>query len=192
MAGTRQFNEADMLNKALNLFWEKGFQATSMIDLSKATGIQRGSLYNAYKSKTTLFIKAFDNYAKQLLEQIEELLSHPDLKTAITQFFESMTRRLCEDPQGNGCLSTRTMMESQKKDEIIMEKLIELLDNAEALIRKRLDKAKQLGKYDGNSQDTARYLVALSRGLAVIERVYGDENRMKAVYKTAVDTLPIR
>jgi AcrR family transcriptional regulator len=191
MAGTRQFDEGLALEKALNLFWKKGFNATSMLDLAKETGVQRGSLYNAYKSKTNIFVIAFDNYSTRLLKQIETSLQHPDLRSAINQFFESMTERLCDDSQSRGCLSTRTIMESHKKDKILMEKLVELLDNAEKLIIRRLDKAKSLGVFSGNTQETARYLIALSRGLAVIERVYGEKSRMQSIYRTAVNALPI-
>ena len=51
MVGTRQFDEDEMLAGALEVFWRKGFTGTSMIDLAEATGIQRGSLYNAYGDK---------------------------------------------------------------------------------------------------------------------------------------------
>ena len=47
MAGVRQFNEDDAFAHALDVFWRKGFRATSMLDLAEATGVQRGSLYNA-------------------------------------------------------------------------------------------------------------------------------------------------
>ncbi|MCZ7153843.1 TetR/AcrR family transcriptional regulator, partial [Salmonella enterica] len=57
MAGVRQFDEGLALDKALALFWQKGYAATSMQELAAATGVQRGSLYNAYGDKETLFLR---------------------------------------------------------------------------------------------------------------------------------------
>jgi AcrR family transcriptional regulator len=190
MAGTRQFNESDMLNKALQLFWRKGYQATSMIDLAKETGVQRGSLYNAYSDKSTLFIKAFQNYSSRLLGLMENSLSHPDTKTAITQLFDSITERMRNNPENNGCLSTRAIMEAKETDERIKEKLTELLNDMESIIQQRLEKGKKDGQFMGEPQDIARYLVALSRGIAVTERVYCDKSRIQKIYCTAIEMLP--
>ncbi|MGH1486773.1 MAG: TetR/AcrR family transcriptional regulator [Cellvibrionaceae bacterium] len=190
MAGTRQFNEADMLDKALSLFWRKGYKATSMIDLANETGVQRGSLYNAYNNKSTLFIKAFDNYSKKLLKLTEESLSDPQLKTAIMTFFESMTRRLCKESSNNGCLSTRAIMEANEQDEHIRNKLVQLLDDIERAIQQRLEKGVKDKEFSGDPEETARYLVTLTRGLAVIERVYYDESRIQKIYCTAIKMLP--
>ena len=60
MAGVRQFDEGAMIATALDLFWRQGLAATSMPDLAQATGIQRGSLYNAYGDKETIFLRSFD------------------------------------------------------------------------------------------------------------------------------------
>ena len=56
MVGTRQFDEDALLEAALNTFWQNGFTATSMIDVAEATGVQRGSLYNAYGDKRGIFL----------------------------------------------------------------------------------------------------------------------------------------
>src|ERR1700692_295496 len=63
MVGTRQFDEDALLEAALKTFWQNGFAATSMIDVAEATGVQRGSLYNAYGDKERLFLLPFDPYA---------------------------------------------------------------------------------------------------------------------------------
>ena len=65
MVGTRKFNEEEILSIVINVFRDKGYTATTMLDLAKETGVQRGSLYNAYKNKNTLFLKAFDYYTQQ-------------------------------------------------------------------------------------------------------------------------------
>jgi AcrR family transcriptional regulator len=62
MVGARQFDENEALEKAVVLFWKKGFAETSMHELAYATGVQRGFLYTAYKAKGTLFLRVFDLY----------------------------------------------------------------------------------------------------------------------------------
>ena len=60
MAGVRQFDEQQAYAAALEVFWTKGFRATSMLDLATATGVQRGSLYHAYGGKEQLFLRLFE------------------------------------------------------------------------------------------------------------------------------------
>ncbi|MEX3629140.1 MAG: helix-turn-helix domain-containing protein [Burkholderia sp.] len=77
MAGVRQFDEGEMLDKALALFWKKGYADTSMQELAAATGVQRGSLYNAYRDKETLFLRVFKVYAARFLEGARRTLEAP-------------------------------------------------------------------------------------------------------------------
>ncbi len=78
MVGTRQFDEDALLEVALKTFWQNGFAATSMIDVAEATGVQRGSLYNAYGDKERLFLLAFERYASRFLDFVRQALSNPD------------------------------------------------------------------------------------------------------------------
>src|SRR5260221_2545094 len=77
MVGTRQFDEDALLEAALKTFWQNGFAATSMIDVAQATGVQRGSLYNAYVDKERLFLRTFERYASRLLHLFRHALSKP-------------------------------------------------------------------------------------------------------------------
>lgn len=191
MAGIRQFDEQAVLKKALELFWQKGYRSTSMIDLATYTGIQRGSLYNTYKSKENLFIQSFSIYADFVLKNIEESLQSNDIEAAITRFFECMVQRLqCDDQSRNGCLGTRTIMESIDEEPVIGEQLKKLYHNYEELLYQRLEQAKKVGQFTGNSRDSARYLAALARGIAVTYQLYRDTKELQKIYRTAIKTLP--
>ena len=65
MVGARQFDEQEVIATALDVFWRKGLHDATMQDLAAATGVQRGSLYNAYGDKETIFLRAFDEYTEQ-------------------------------------------------------------------------------------------------------------------------------
>lgn len=190
MVGTRKFNEEDVLEHAIDVFWSKGYAATTMLDLAKETGVQRGSLYNAYQNKNTLFLKAFTHFTQQYLSFVESELQARNVKKAFTHFFKGMSERLTADKDIKGCFSTRTIMEAAQQCPEINKGLVYFLDGLEAVIAKRLKQAIQEKQFSGNAVATARYLVALTRGIAVIERVYNDKKRMTQIYETALDQMP--
>jgi len=190
MAGIRQFCEQTVFEQALELFWKKGYSATSMIDLAKETGVQRGSLYNAYQNKTTLFIKAFDYYSQEFLTTIETLLDHHNAKQALTQLFEGLCTRISTDSDNKGCLSTRTIVDVAKDCPEIQTALATFLDKIEALVYNTLITAHRQGQFTGDCKASARYIVALTRGIAVIERAYNDPERLADIYRTAIDQMP--
>lgn len=190
MAGTRKFDEQAVLDQAINIFWGKGYIATTMLDLAKETGVQRGSLYNAYQNKNTLFLKAFDHYMDKFLSLVEEDLHHDNAYLAFEQLLRNIVERLSSDKEGKGCFSTRTIMEAAQECPEVTQCLKQFLDRLEAIIHKRLQKAIDDGQFTGHAAENARYLVALTRGIAVIERVYCDKQRMIDIYQTALHYMP--
>ena len=192
MVGTRKFNEEEVLDIAVDVFSRKGFNATTMQDLAKETGVQRGSLYNAYKNKNILFYKAFSHYTEKFLKIIEAELQNPDANKAFTQLFKAIVDRLCSDKEVRGCFSTRAIMEASQKCPDIQSSLTHMIDGLESIIKNRLEQAIKDEQFSGNAQSTARYLVTLTRGIAVIERVYNDKARITEIYQTALEYMPFK
>ena len=192
MVGTRKFNEDNVLDIAVEVFSSKGFNATTMLDLAKETGVQRGSLYNAYQNKDVLFFKAFSHFTDHFLTFIEGELQHSDAKKAFTQLFKAIVERLCNDKEAKGCFSTRAIMEAAQKCPNIQLCLTGFLDSLEVIMKNRLEQAITDQQFIGNAQSTARYLVSLTRGIAVIERAYNDKARMTDIYQTALDYMPFK
>lgn len=192
MVGTRKFNEEKVLDIAIDVFSRKGFNATTMLDLAKETGVQRGSLYNAYQNKDVLFFKAFSHYTNKFLMLIEGELQNLDAKKAFTQLLKTIVERLCNDKEVRGCFSTRAIMEAAQKCSDIHICLTRFLDGLEIIMKNRLEQAIKDKQFIGDAQSTARYLVALTRGIAVIERVYNDKARMTEIYQTALAFMPFK
>jgi len=192
MVGTRKFNEEKVLDIAVDVFSTKGFNATTMLDLAKETGVQRGSLYNAYQNKNVLFFKAFNHYTDKFLTFIEGELQSSDAKEAFTQLFKTVVERLCSDEELRGCFSTRAIMEAAQKCPDITLCLTHFLDGLELIIKKRLEQAIKDKQFTGDAQSAARYLVSLTRGIAVIERAYNDKARMIDIYQTALEYMPFK
>ncbi len=192
MVGIRKFDEEKVLDIAINVFSKKGFNATTMLDLAKETGVQRGSLYNANQNKNVLFFKAFSYYTDNFLKFIEDELQDSDAEKAFTQLFKTIANRLCSDQEEKGCFSTRAIMEAAQKCPDIHVCLTRFLDGLEVIIKMRLEQAIKDQQFIGNAQSTARYLVALTRGIAVIERVYHDNARMTEICQTALSFMPFK
>jgi TetR/AcrR family transcriptional repressor of nem operon len=176
MAGVRQFNEEAVLEKALEVFWRQGYAQTSMPELAAATGVQRGSLYNAYQGKETLFLRAFDIYRDRFLSQLRASLDPLDLQDALTNFFGMVITSMRTGMPTRGCLTTKSAFGVEVLDPPVQEALRSLLDGLEAILLERLAHAGLAMP----AEDAARLIVTFTRGLVVIERVYQDEARMRA------------
>ncbi len=189
MVGTRKFDESCVLEHALNVFWNKGYTATTMLDLAKETGVQRGSLYNAYQNKNTLFVKAFEHYIQSFLQQTSESLQENNAKIAFHSLFEQLVERLSNDIENKGCFSTRIMMEAADEYPEIKHLLKKFLDGLEKIFAERLALAIKEKQFSGDPQANARYLVSITRSIAVIERIYNDKQRLTDIYKIALGNM---
>ena len=78
MAGTKQFDHGTVVDRAMMLFWRKGYGGTSIQDLEKATRLRRGSLYNAFGDKQGLFVAALKRYETTVSQERIKQLSNPD------------------------------------------------------------------------------------------------------------------
>jgi len=189
MAGVRQFDEGEALEKALALFWQKGYAHTTMQDLAEATGVQRGSLYNAYRDKETLFLRVFGVYRDRYVAQMREALDKPTLREALGSFFRFVITSIRTGVPTRGCLSTKTAVGMEELDETIRKAIKDLLDEIEAALYDRLSRPGDADQLAVPPREAARLIVTLTRGLVVVERVYGDEKRMRATAELAIGLL---
>lgn len=177
MAGVKQFDETAVMKVALDLFWRKGFAATSMLDLAGATGVQRGSLYNAYGGKDAIFLVAFEAYAERLLRLIRAALDQPDPQAALTAFFDAVIANMTSGRPARGCLSTRTAVEAAGPE--VQARVRRWLDEFETMIEAALAAPRFSHRLALPSTAAAQLLVTFTRGLAVMERVHHDPARLK-------------
>lgn len=114
MARPREFNETEALDRAVDVFWERGFEGTSIADLESATGLGRQSLYNAFGGKRELFLRALDRYAERNAAQdVGPLGSGLD---ALEGFLLESVAFLSEG--GRGCFMTKALLEDPKADDV--------------------------------------------------------------------------
>src|ERR1700755_2679328 len=104
MARTKDFDENEVLCKAIDLFWRKGYNGTSMQDLVDGLGISRSSLYDTYGDKHTLFIKALESYKGTNAVKFGDIISNSGTaKETIKKILEFITGGLLEDECHKGC-----------------------------------------------------------------------------------------
>lgn len=118
MARTREFNEEKVLEAAMQLFWEKGYEATSLSDLTARMGIQRPSIYSTFGDKKELFEAALRRYTTSRAADIRaRLQSHVSVKQAFATFFEEVIQAEYRKDLSNGCFCINTMVELAPHDE---------------------------------------------------------------------------
>ena len=121
MAGRRKFDEDEVLDRALMVFWQRGYGATSIDDLTAATGLKRGSLYAAFADKEKLFIACLRRYTQRVQTPMIEALHHPDPRQAIALMFEKRHGHSSNPEVPPGCLLTNTVLERASISEAITQ-----------------------------------------------------------------------
>lgn len=118
MARTREFDVDKALEAAMELFWEKGYEATSLQDLTSRMGIQRPSIYAAFGDKQELFEAALRRYTKLHASHVRSsLLNHSSAKQAVRAFFEQLIEEAYSGKPSRGCFCLNTMVELAPHDE---------------------------------------------------------------------------
>lgn len=118
MARTREFDEGKVLEAAMQLFWEKGYEATSLSDLTSRMGIQRPSIYSTFGDKKELFEAALRRYTTSRAADIRaRLQSHVSVKQSFATFFEEVIQAEYTKDLSNGCFCINTMVELAPHDE---------------------------------------------------------------------------
>jgi len=188
MVGARQFDEQEVIATALDVFWRKGLHDATMQDIATATGVQRGSLYNAYGDKEAIFLRAFDQYAAQFLETAGNALAAGDAAIRLRSFFDVIITNMTSGSPPRGCLTTRTALDAGISSDAVRQRVQGLLGKLEILVGKAIsaapDKPPAL-----ESARFARVVVTFTRGLAVMERAGYSRKQLKEVAMTFVASL---
>src|SRR5215471_8170840 len=114
MARTKEFIPEEVLDAASKVFWEKGFEATSIDDLVTATGVNRASLYGTFGDKAALFQKVVDRYNCQFMQMLAGAGADRSGLAKIRAVFEVIARETCEESRG--CLLVNTAAELGGRD----------------------------------------------------------------------------
>src|SRR5580704_15578370 len=189
MVGVRQFDEQEMIATALDVFWRKGLHDATMQDLAAATGVQRGSLYNAYGDKEAIFQRAFDQYAGQLMDSCGQALSEgDDIAARLRNFLDLLIVNMTSGSPPRGCLTTRTALDGGISSAAVRQRVQGVLTRLEQLVSKAISSAPDK-RLAANANRLARVVVTFTRGLAVMERAGYTRKQLKESAVTFIDAL---
>jgi TetR/AcrR family transcriptional repressor of nem operon len=172
MARPREFDEATVLEAAMNCFWAQGFEQTSVRDLAERMGITGASLYNAFGDKRSLYRRAFVHYLAQTVrDRVRRLEKLPPL-TAIRTFFDEIIERSVDDEQRRGCMLINAALELAPYDAEFQKLVAEEMIFIEAFFRRCVDAGQQDGSVAGASppDQLAKLLLSVLIGVRVLAR----------------------
>jgi TetR/AcrR family transcriptional repressor of nem operon len=190
MPRKKDFDEDELLEKAVNLFWGKGYYATSAQDLVDALGINRSSLYNTYTDKRTLFIKSLRRYQDKQTGAVLTLLNNADdVYEVIKGIFERIIQESIESDLRKGCFMVNTAIELSRHDTGIKD--LVNLNNASVVnaLAKALKKGQQSSQIKGDAEAIAQFIFNNINGLRVAARSGADENTLRGIAQITLRSL---
>src|SRR3981189_2889346 len=138
MARPRSFDPDEVLDLARDVFWRKGFQGTSLDDVTAATGLAKPSLYAAFGDKNALFLKVLDRYHRRIVANAERVLKEgPSAREAVERWATGFVP-VCSGVKGSrGCLSVNTAAEGATDQKEVRKKIESFNRRIEQLLRSR-------------------------------------------------------
>lgn len=192
MARTKDFDEDEVLKKAVILFWQKGYNGTSMQDLVDGLGISRSSLYDTYGDKHTLFIKALENYKESATDKQCYIVSNTSsAKDAIRQLLELTALELVGDNQHKGCFMTNAAIEVAPHDAEVSNIVCQNDQQIENAFYQAIKKGQESGELS-NKQDAmalARFIFNTVKGIRVSAKSTTDKTVFDDIIKLAMSVL---
>ncbi len=173
MPRPKSFDEDAVLDQAVELFRERGYEGTSLADLEMHLGLGRQSIYNTFGDKQTLFLKALDRYRRAVAKGALAQLNAPDAGLAeIRAFFESSVKSLTAPGPRHACLVANTILERGSQDPDALLRCNQARAGLERVFRRALARAKARGELaEGvDVEATATLLVVQNYGLNVLAK----------------------
>ncbi|WP_068496680.1 TetR/AcrR family transcriptional regulator [Paenibacillus kribbensis] len=171
MSRNKEFDEIEVLDKAMQLFWEQGYEKTSMTDLVKHMGIHRRSLYDTFGDKHTLFLMALDRYDSKISASLARGVKRS--KTAMEALQSVVGILICgEEDSPSGCLMVNSAVELAARDADVSDKSAEAFTKAEQLLKEIILWGQREGEFtsDYDAGELSEYLHNVGVGLRSMAR----------------------
>ncbi len=195
MARTRDFDLDQAVDQAMLQFWRKGYEGTSLTDLTNAMGINRPSLYAAFGSKEGLFQRAVERYLAGPGACIADALEAPTARGV----FERLLNVYCNVPAEDeerppGCLIVQGALTCSEEGRTVQHQLMDIRHQAELALRERFRRAKAEGDLpaDESPAELSRYAWTICHGLAVQATSGATRAELKRVAARALASWPTR
>lgn len=180
MARPQAFNTEDALNKAMEVFWNKGYEGTTLVNLLKATKLSKSSLYATFGGKRALFLAAFDAYRKNREREISHVLGSGSGREGIERFFYMIIEGARSSEFSNGCMSINQAVEMAPHDSDVCIRVKQDFQAMEKSLIQAIERGRADGSVKGSktAHELARILVVAFPGLQVMVRAKCDTERL--------------
>ena len=191
MARHKEFEREEVLDKAMDLFWRQGYEATSIQDLVNCMGINRGSLYDTFGGKHKLFLAALERYLSKFSQRLQRLENSPAGIAAIRQFFLELLESRVGEKGCQGCMVTNSTIELILDDPDTANRIQSQLTRMETAFYKALVRAKAQEEISPNHnlRALARFLVSSAHGSAVIAKTSPDSEVLEDIVNVTLSVL---
>jgi TetR/AcrR family transcriptional regulator, transcriptional repressor for nem operon len=173
MARTKEFNEDQVLDKAIEIFWYKGYNGTSAQDLVNYLGLSRSSLYDTFGDKQKLFVASLKKYQKQSQDQVVQIFEvSENIKESLHSIFKQAVIESLEDRITKGCFMVNTSIELAMHDPEISKIVQNNTQLMEDIFTKAMQKGQDLGQISKNmdAKTLARFIFNNYSGIRVLAR----------------------
>ena len=188
----RTFCTDQALDRAMQVFWRKGYEGATIADLTQAIGINPPSLYAAFGSKEELFRKALSRYADKRDEVLREALSKATAREGIKSLLRTTADFLTEKGNPACCLLVQGVSAVGDHAECIRDEMNRKRAEGEKAIRRRLKRAKAEGELPqaADPSTLARYFATITEGMAVQAAAGASRAELRKVAETAMKIWP--
>jgi len=189
---TKDFDDEEILRKAIHIFWEKGYNATSIHDLIDGLGIGRSSIYHSFGDKHTLFVKALELYQSEGTAKINGIINNASsMKAAIEGLLNSVINDVVQGLSPKGCFKINSEVEMAASDEIINKLVYQDDLLIEEALHRVLKKGQQNGEIEtsGDPLALARFFCNTVSGMRVYAKFRNDRQFFEDIVKTALSVI---
>jgi TetR/AcrR family transcriptional repressor of nem operon len=184
MARPKAFDEVSALEGAMGLFWEKGYEATSVRDLIGRIGISSSSLYATFGDKHDVYLEALAHYRVLELAEVRRALEGTGgVRAALRRFFDELVGALLADPERRGSFTLNAAVELGGRDPAVTGQLREHFDDIAALLADALADGQENGTVSdrASAPELARFVLHGLYSLASLVKVYPDPGHMRTI-----------
>jgi len=186
-----EFDQQKVIDNIVRLFWERGYEATSMKNISDATGLQPGSLYAAFGNKRSLFLTAIDTYFETSIENLRAMLEADG--SPLQRVHEMFMYIVGDSSQKDslGCMLVNALLETPADDEELRNRIANMFQQLEQAIKKVLIEAAACGELDPEKDPAiqAKLLINNIYGLRVYGKLQPKSTDMKKMVEDLMASL---
>jgi TetR/AcrR family transcriptional repressor of nem operon len=192
MARTKQFDERQALVAAMLVFWEKGYEGTSIQDLEHAMGLNRTSIYNAFGNKRQIFERVMNCYKDSVMSALFAAMdSAPNIREGISRLLNGALDIHFNEDNPGGCLMVLSVLESQQHDVAAQVSLVQTMQDMKTALQQRLAKAKKAGELsaDLDVSGMAMTITTAMAGMMVMGKAHFTKPVLKKTIKQVLQLL---